>query len=100
VKVVWTDRAQQRVGEIHAYLAKNSPKVADEVRQHLVLSSRRLASLQNSGRQVEEYDHPDVRQLLVRPYRIIYRIRADRDRVDVLVVRHYRELLPSDLAKL
>jgi plasmid stabilization system protein ParE len=33
-----------------------------------------------------------------RPYRIIYRILPDR--IDVISVMHYRQLLPEDLAKL
>ena len=100
MRVVWTARAEQRLAELHAYLAHNSPKVADQIRYRLLMVSRRLATLPYSGHKVEEYKRPDIRELHVRPYRIIYRIRADHDRVDVLVVRHYRELLPSDLAKL
>jgi toxin ParE1/3/4 len=100
VRVVWTARAEQRLAELHAYIAQNSSKVADQIRLRLLVTSRRLATLPYSGRKVEEYNRPDIRELHVRPYRMIYRIRADRERVDVLVVRHYRELLPSDLAKL
>ena len=42
-----------------------------------------------------EYQRHDVRELLERPYRILYRILPDR--IDVITVMHYRQLLPSDL---
>jgi plasmid stabilization system protein ParE len=54
--------------------------------------------LPRSGRQVPEYGSEDVREILERPYRIIYRILSDH--IDVLSVMHYRRLLPEDMDKL
>ncbi|HVV98656.1 MAG TPA: hypothetical protein VHC92_16045, partial [Rhodanobacteraceae bacterium] len=50
------------------------------------------------GRRVPEYARSDVRELLERPYRIIYVVLPDR--IDVIAVMHYRLLLPSDLEHL
>ena len=36
--------------------------------------------------------HDDLRELLERPYRIIYRITPER--IEILTVMHYRQLLP------
>jgi plasmid stabilization system protein ParE len=47
---------------------------------------------------VPEYQREDVREILERPYRILYRIK--RDRIDVITVMHYRQLLPDDLMQL
>jgi plasmid stabilization system protein ParE len=41
---------------------------------------------------VPEYPDDDLRELLLRPYRIIYRQRDER--VEVVTVMHYRQLLP------
>jgi toxin ParE1/3/4 len=38
-----------------------------------------------------------VREILERPYRILYCIKQDR--VDVITVMHYRQLLPDDLTQ-
>jgi plasmid stabilization system protein ParE len=100
MKVVWTDRALRRLHELHDYLSVNAPAFAGKIVRELVMKSRRLEQLPYSGRAVPEYERADVRELLARPYRIIYRVRAERNRVDVLSVRHYRQLLPSDLKKL
>ncbi|MDB5985482.1 MAG: hypothetical protein JWR16_535 [Nevskia sp.] len=68
--------------------------------RRLVLRSRQLAMLPRSGRSVPEYQREDIRELLVRPYRIIYLVLPEQERIDVLTVRHYRQLLPGDLAEL
>ena len=39
-----------------------------------------------------EYRREDIRELLERPYRIIYRF--DPERLTILTVMHYRQLLP------
>jgi addiction module RelE/StbE family toxin len=94
MKVVWTDRAKQRLRDIHDRIAQEAPRAAPKVVRRLIMRSHQLATLAHSGRSVPEFRRVDLRELLERPYRIIYLIRPQR--IDVLTVRHYRELLPSD----
>ncbi len=98
MKVVWTDSARQRLKELQDYIARDAPSLAPHIVKRLILRSRQLEILTHSGRSVPEYQHADVRELLDRPYRIIYRVLPDR--VEVLTVRHYRQLLPSDVVDL
>lgn len=100
MKVVWTDRAKLRLQEIQEYIAQDSPRIAPKVARRLVVRSRQLAALPESGRRVPEFRRDDIRELLERPYRIIYVVLPEKQRVDVLTVYHYRQLLPSDVALL
>lgn len=100
MKVVWTNRAKAHLRDIHDYIAQDAPAVAAKVVRHLVLRSSQLASLPRTGRSVPEYQREDIRELLVRPYRIIYLVQQEQGRIDVLTVRHYRQLLPRDFANL
>lgn len=95
MKVNWTDRAKTRLRLIHEYIAADSPIVANQVVERLVNRSRQIGELPSSGRAIPEFQRTDVRELLERPYRIIYRIMPDR--IDILTVLHYRQLLPQDL---
>lgn len=95
MKVNWTERAKTRLRLIHEYIAADAPIVANQVVERLVNRSRQIAELPYSGRAVPEFQRTDVRELLERPYRIIYRIMPDR--IDILTVLHYRQLLPHDL---
>ena len=72
--------------------------VAPQIVKRLILRSRQLQTAPWSGRKVPEHQRDDVRELLDTPYRIIYWVHSDR--VDVLTVRHYRQLLPSDLTEI
>lgn len=97
MRVHWTDRAKHRLRLIHDYIAQDAPLVAPQVVERLITRSRQIGEAPYAGRQVPEYRREDLREVLERPYRIIYRIRAER--IDVIAVMHYRQLLPSDLAK-
>ena len=94
MKVVWTDRAKARLKKIHAEIAEDAPKAADDLVRRLVKRSLQLRTVARSGRKVPEYDRDDIRELKERPYRIIYQL---SDRVDVVAVMHYRQLLPGDV---
>lgn len=95
MNVVWTNSAKRRLRLIHDYIAQHAPDAADNVVRRVLRRSRQIAEFPQSGRQVPELDHPDIREVLERPYRIIYLVRVDQ--IDVLTVMHARQLLPGDL---
>ena len=95
MRVHWTDRAKTRLRLIHDHIAKDAPLVASQVVVRLLQRSILIGDLPSSGRAVPEYQREDVREVLERPYRIIYRVLPDR--IDIITVMHYRQLLPSDL---
>ena len=49
----------------------------------------------HSGRTVPTYDDPNLRELIVYPYRLIYRVLPDR--IDVIAVFHGAQQLPDSL---
>jgi toxin ParE1/3/4 len=100
IPVNWTERAQVRLEEIRARIHEERPHEdgAQATVERLVRASLQLAELPNAGRRVPEYGREDVRELLVRPHRLIYTILPER--IDVLTVMHYRQLLPGDLDNL
>ena len=98
MRVHWTDRAKARLRLIYDYIAEDSPKTALQVVDRLTARSQQLKEVSRSGRKVPEYNHKDVRELLEKPYRIIYIINPNQ--VDVLTVMHYRQLLPQDIEQL
>ena len=94
MKVHWTNHAKRRLHHIHDHIATTAPKAADQTIRKILLRSRQIGDLPYAGREVPEYRREDIRELLVRPYRIIYRLRTRK--IDVLTVMHFRQLLPED----
>ena len=62
--------------------------------ERLTERSEQIAAFPLSGRMVPEYEAPDVREVIERPYRIIYRIKPDQ--IDILAVVHSARMLPPE----
>jgi toxin ParE1/3/4 len=98
MNVYWTLEARARLLEIQAYIAQFSPKAARLVATRLLRKSRRLAVPPFEGRRLPEYPETELREVLERPFRIIYLVKLDR--IEVVTVKHYRQRLPRSQKKL
>lgn len=94
MKVYWSAEAAHRLREIAAYIGRDSPSAAQKVVARLLDGSRALAEPPLLGRRLPEFPGSDLRERLIRPYRLIYL--ETRRGVEVVTVMHYRQLLPSD----
>lgn len=94
MRVHWTQNAITHLVSIYEYIASNSPTYAKRMVDKITRRSEQIAAQPLSGRKVPEYDAEDIRELIERPYRIIYRIRQDQ--IDVVAVIHGARLLPDE----
>ena len=85
--VSWTARAQADLAAIHAFIETDSPHFAKVVVRRLLQAIDRLQHFPQSGRSVPEYTDTSVREVILSPYRIVYRI-VDEETVHVLTVHH------------
>ena len=95
MKVYWTQNAIEHMVNIYEYIALNSPTYAKRMADKITRRSEQIADHPFSGRKVPEYDAEDIRELIEKPYRIIYRIKPDQ--IDVVAVIHGARLLPDDI---
>ncbi len=84
--VHWTETAIKHLTAIYQYIALNSPIYAQRMADKLIRRSEQIGIFPHSGRQVPEYEAPDIREITEPPYRIIYRVKTDQ--IDVLAVIH------------
>ena len=88
------------IGPVVASKRRNSTltpvlDAANAVVHRLLLRSRTLAADGPPllGRQLPEYPDADLRELLERPYRMIFEVTSRR--IEIVTVMHYRQLLPE-----
>jgi len=95
VKVHWTNTALEHLLRIYEYIAQDSSVYAQRMVDKLTRRSEQIAIFPLSGRMVPEYEAEDIREMIEKPYRLIYRIKPDQ--IDVLAVLHSARLLPPKL---
>ena len=76
--VRWTETATQDLEEAAAFIARDSRYYAAALVREVRAATRPLRSFAERGRMVPEIGAPDVREIFIRNYRLIYQVTADR----------------------
>lgn len=98
MKINWTDNAVQDLKEIKAYIARDSEFYAASFIEKLITGVEALTIFPEMGRWVPEARNELIRELICRPYRVIYRINGNY--IDIItIVNSHRDLTNPDLQK-
>ena len=91
-RIVWAPQALEDVQAIRDYLSRNSIDYANLIVELIVTAVSRLELHPRSGRIVPEVGLPSLREVILRDYRIVYRLR--RNVVEILTVFHGARAFP------
>jgi len=93
--VAWTDRAVSDLEAIGDFIADDNPVAAERWVRVLIAAAEGAAAMPMAGRRVPELGRDDIREVLKRTYRVVYRVRGDR--VEVLAIFEGHRLFPRDV---
>ncbi len=93
IRVRWTLQAVEDLEAIQDFIARDSKHYAGVVIEHLLAAVEQLARFPDSGRVVPELDKSEIREVVRRPYRIVYRHHTDA--VVILTVFHAARRIPN-----
>jgi toxin ParE1/3/4 len=94
LKVIWSPLARDQVVQAVAAIAAERPPAALRWFEDVVNRAAVLESFPDMGRMVPEVGRASIREVLVEPYRLIYR--RDGTAVVILALRHCRRDLAQD----
>ncbi len=94
MKIRWTHEALLRLFEIEDFISQDSPDRAREFVNQIIEHTESLSDNPLSGRTVPEISNPDIRELIFRKYRIVYRIMGST--LDILTVFEGHRVLRID----
>jgi len=94
-RVVLSPSAREDLHDLVTYIAADIPSAAERFGMRIISESMRLGGTPEMGRIVPEFGRPDLRELVVRPYRIVYRVKRDTRLVEVVRVWHAARGVPE-----
>ncbi|MFL5350259.1 MAG: type II toxin-antitoxin system RelE/ParE family toxin [Hyalangium sp.] len=94
-RVRWSLRAKDDLLEIARFIGEDDPVAARAWIEKLREQARWVASTPRAGRRVPEAGRDDIREVLLRHYRIVYRVEPTG--IVVLTVFEGHRLSPRDL---
>ena len=97
MKIVFSPLALDRITAIEANLVEHvGRRAADKFLGTLKQKVGLLSSMPRMGRAVPELGDPDLRELIIAPYRLVYELRAGVELVEVHTLVHARQQFPLD----
>lgn len=76
-RVEWTETAATDLDQVAEFIARDSPRYAATIVREARDAARSLSEMAERGRMVPEFERTDLRELVVRGYRLIYRLTTE-----------------------
>jgi len=76
-RVVWTEAAWRDLEQVIRYIARDSPHYAASFAREVRDAARSLFRFAERGRCVPELDTPDIREIFVGSYRLLYSLSGE-----------------------
>ena len=94
MKIRWTQEALDRLIEIEEHISKDSPPRAIQFVDQLIEHAELLSDKPRMGRAVPELANPDIREIVFKKYRIVYRLKTNC--IEILTVFEGHRLMRLD----
>ena len=90
----WTNEALENLWEIEKFIGRDNLQKAESFVNYLIEQAESIALNPNIGRMVPEISNPEIRELIVKKYRIVYRVHEHE--IEILTVFEGHKLLRLD----
>lgn len=87
-KIVWTLRSREDLRDIATFIAKDNPPAALKLGELIFARVDTLETFPELGRVVPERNQPNIRGIVVKNYRIVYRVHPKEKFLEILRVWH------------
>jgi plasmid stabilization system protein ParE len=77
-KLIWSPAARDDLHDIVVFIGRDNPERAMSFGYELISETDKLQTFPEIGRTVPEYRNQNIREIIFRPYRIVYRINRER----------------------
>src|ERR1043166_7771625 len=82
-KVIIAPSAESDLCDIVSFIARHNRDAAVKMGEALIARAEGLARFPEMGRSVPEFSQPDLREIIHRSYRIIYRVKKETSIVEI-----------------
>jgi toxin ParE1/3/4 len=94
-KLIWSPAARDDLHDIVVFIARDNPNRAMAFGYELISETDHLQEFPELGRIVPEYRSDNIREIVFRPYRIVYRVDHERKLCQIARVWHSARGIPQ-----
>ncbi len=94
-RIIWSPSARWDLLDLKDYLSLDSPEIAKRFVASLLVAVEHLEEFPLSGRVVPEFDDEQLREIIRKPCRIVYRLNSDKSTIEIVRVWHAARDIPG-----
>jgi toxin ParE1/3/4 len=94
-KLIWSPASRDDLLDIVTFISRDSRQRAETFGYRLIAETDKLQNFPEIGRVVPEYRDLTIREIIVRAYRIVYRVDHERKHVEIARVWHSARGIPA-----
>jgi toxin ParE1/3/4 len=87
-KIIWSEQARDDLQAIVLFVAQDNPQAAESFGYRLISKVDVLGKFPEFGRVVPEENNQQIREIIFRPYRIIYEVFAEKELIAITRIWH------------
>ena len=94
-RLIWAPSARLDLRELASYIAESRPKASVSFVKNVFHMVEHLSDFPKSGRVIPEFNDPNIREVIRRPCRIVYRVKPEERIVEIVRVWHASRGIPQ-----
>ena len=94
-KLIWSPAARDDLHDIVTFIARDNPNRAMSFGYELISETDQLKQFPELGRTVPEYRNDVIREIVFRPYRIVYRVNHEKESCEIARIWHAARGIPQ-----
>jgi toxin ParE1/3/4 len=89
----WSNTARSNLDSIRRYVSERSSSRTQRLVSSIVKRCEQIAAFPHSGHVVTELDYPQIRQVIVEQYRVVYHLAPDK--ITIVAIVHSAQNWPG-----
>jgi toxin ParE1/3/4 len=94
-RVIWAPSACLDMRELASYIAESRPKASANFVKNIFRTVKHLSDFPNAGRVVPEFNDSNIREVVRKPCRIVYRVKPEEHIVEIVRIWHSARGIPQ-----
>jgi len=94
-ELIWAPSARLDLKELASYIAESRPRASASFVKNVFRTVEHLSDFPKAGRVVPEFNDPNIREVIRRPCRIVYRVKPGEHIVEIVRVWHAARGIPQ-----
>ncbi len=94
-RMIWAPSARLDLRELASYIGESRPRASVSFVKNVFCTVEHLSGFPKSGRVVPEFNDPNIREVVRKPCRIVYRVKHREHIVEIVRIWHAARGIPQ-----